>query len=898
MSELHLHPYRDTTVPIEDRVQDLLGRMTLEEKAAQTAAPFGEVVDVHSPPDTGWGCAAAALSAPGLTPRDAAQAGNELQRKHVEETRLGIPVLLTEEALIGLKVRDATTFPDAIAQAATWDPELIGRMARAIGAQMVRVGVRQALSPLADVARDPRWGRVEETYGEDPYLVGCMATAFVRGLQEADPAVALIATLKHFLGYGASDGGRNTEAAQIGPRELREVYALPFEMAIRDGGARGAMPAYNTIDGVPVTGSQALLTTLLRDELGFDGLVVSDLAAVSQLSTKHGTAADLVQAYAQALRAGVDLDLAVTEACDLVVEGVRSGAIREADLDRAVAEVLRAKFRIGLFEQPYVDVDKVPETLDSPEDRALAQRVAERSVILLQNKRVEGRRLLPLDPGVGTIAVIGPNADRPLGQLGNYSYQVLNSASQRFSHVADPQARPEDVADLIGELGADDARLLVESVPVMTFLDGIRRRVGSGTTVLFEPGCLVEKDDRSGFAAAVHAAEGADVAVLVVGDQAGINAFGTVGEGLDSADCSLPGVQRELVEAVAATGTPTVVVLSHGRPFVLGWMAERVPAIVSCFFGGEEAGNAAAAVLFGDVNPAGRLPVTMLRSAGAAPAPYWRMLDARTYVDGPAGALFPFGHGLSYTRFAYLDLEIETPETPTDGIIRLSFTVANIGDRPGDEVVQIYGNDVVARTARRARTLVAFHRLHLRPAEGARVTVDVPASMFALWDPDEGWVVEPGRIKIFVGGSSAAIRLRGETTLTGDVHAPGPGRALTSTVEVARSDRTYAASDRRAPPALPTHDPAVAAVTAANTVSEWLDHPAGGILLRAKLGGPNFDEDALRPAFDLTLSQLVAMSRGTFPQTALDDILARMNAWCAPEIERTPKPPKSKGESP
>src|SRR3954469_22923896 len=290
---MDLEPYRDSSLPVEDRVRDLLARMTLEEKAAQTAAPFGTVVDVHTPPLTGWGCAAAALSTLGLPPRETADAGNELQRKHVEDTRLGIPVLLAEEALIGLKVRDATTFPDAIAQAATWDPELVEAMARTIGTQMARLGVRHALSPLADVARDPRWGRVEETYGEDPRLVGTMATAFVRGIQEAVPGVPLIATLKHFLGYSASDGGRNTDAAQLGPRELREVHGLPFEMAIRTGGARGVMPAYNAIDGAPVTGSKPYLTGLLRDELGFDGLIISDLAAVSQLQTKHGTAEDL-----------------------------------------------------------------------------------------------------------------------------------------------------------------------------------------------------------------------------------------------------------------------------------------------------------------------------------------------------------------------------------------------------------------------------------------------------------------------------------------------------------------------------------------------------------------------------------------------------------------------------
>src|SRR3954453_23911812 len=438
---MDLEPYRDSSLPVEDRVRDLLARMTLEEKAAQTAAPFGTVVGVHTPPLTGWGNATAALSTLGLPPRETARAGNELQRKHVEDTRLGIPVLLAEEALVGLKVRDATTFPDAIAQAATWDPDLIEEMARTIGRQMARLGVRQALSPLADVARDPRWGRVEETYGEEPYLVGTMASAFVRGLQEADPDVPRIATLKHFIGYSASDGGRNGEPVQLGPRELREVHGRPFEMAIRLGGAGGVMPSYNDIDKVPVTGSKAYLTDLLRLEYGFDGLVISDLGAIVQLQSKHGTAASLTEAYAQALRAGVDLDLDNRASSNLIVEAVQSGLLHESALDRAVASILRTKFRLGLFERPYVDVDAVPETFDSETTRALARTIAEKSVTLLKNDAVDGRPLLPLNPGLGTIAVIGPNADRPLGQLGHYSYQVLDSITVQFAQPAHPAAR-------------------------------------------------------------------------------------------------------------------------------------------------------------------------------------------------------------------------------------------------------------------------------------------------------------------------------------------------------------------------------------------------------------------------------------------------------------------------
>ncbi|MEV4019698.1 glycoside hydrolase family 3 N-terminal domain-containing protein [Nonomuraea angiospora] len=766
------HAYRDPSLPIDERVRDLLGRMTLEEKAAQTAAPFGATVDVHTPPSTGWGCAAAALSTLGLPPRETAHKANELQRKHVEGTRLGVPVLLAEEALVGFKVRDATSFPDAIAQAATWDPELIEKMARTIGAQMARLGARQALSPLADVARDPRWGRVEETYGEEPCLVGAMATAFVRGLQNSTDSVPLIATLKHFIGYSASEGGRNSDPVQLGQNELREVHAVPFERAIREAGARGVMPAYSAIDHIPVTGSKAYLTGLLRRELGFDGLVISDLGAVTHLHTKHGTAADAREALAQALRAGVDLILDNKVSSDEIVEAVKAGVVNEEDLDRAVSAVLRAKFEIGLFERPYVDLDAVPETLDSAEERALARTIAEKSIVLLQNNPVDGTPLLPLTSIPRTIAVIGPNADRPMGQLGNYSYQVLDSTTKRFALAADPEARMEDPH----KIAPDDAHLLVESVPVVTFLDGIRRRVGDESTVLYERGCPVAAEDRSGFAAAVKAASAADVAVLVMGDQAGINSSGTVGEGLDSTACGLPGVQRELVETVVATGTPTIVLLSHGRPYVAGWLARSVPAILTSFFGGEEAGNTMASVLFGDVNPAGRLPVAFLESVGAAPVPYWRTSRHASYVDGSTAAVFPFGHGLSYTAFDYRDLAVSSTEVPTDGVVRLTFSVANVGDRAGEEVVQVYGRDVVGRSVRPGRTLVAFRRVALEPGAATRLSVDVPASVFALWDAEDGWVVEPGEIRFSIGASSADIRLRSRVTLTGGEHLPGVDR--------------------------------------------------------------------------------------------------------------------------
>lgn len=789
-------PYRVPSLSVEERVTDLLARMTLEEKSAQLACPFALDHPEGVPLDAdGLGAVAWPVAAAEAPPRQAVAAANALQRRLVEETRLGIPALFNEEALCGLKVKNATVFPDAIGQAATWDPALIEEMGRVIAAHARLVGARQLLSPLCDVAVDPRWGRVEETYGEDPYLVGSMATAFVRGVQGRDGGSGVIATLKHFIGYGASEGGRNTHPVHVGSRELRETHGVPFEMAIREGGARGVMCAYNQVDRVPAQASPALLTDLLRGEYGFDGLLISDLGSVSQLVTRHCVAADKEEAAALALRAGLDIEMPRDVLAEPLLAAVRAGAVSEAEVDRAVANVLRWKFALGLFEQPYADEAAVGDSLDSEGDRALARRVAEGSIVLLRNEPVDGRPVLPLPAGLRSVAVIGPNADRPFGLLGNYSYPVLHSAVKHFSQaIMDAAQRDGAAADDIDVLDmserirtpADDFKPVVDSVPVVTVLEGIRDRVGPDVEVRYAQGCPVQVADPSGLQAAVDAAAASDVAVVVVGDQAGILAAATVGEAIDSVDLALPGLQRTLVERVAATGTPTVVVLTHGRPFVLDWLRDLVPAVVTAWFPGEEGGHAVARVLFGDVNPSGRLPVSMPGDAGSVPAPYNRAnAPGNTYYDGELAPVWPFGHGLAYTTFEYRDLRLDV-EVPTDGVVSLSCEVVNTGDRAGAEVVQLYARDLVARSARPRIELKGFARVPLEPGEGALVRFRLPADRFALYDPAEGWVVEPGRVQLVVGASSEDIRLRGEVVLTGDVGRPGSGRALVTEVEVER----------------------------------------------------------------------------------------------------------------
>jgi beta-glucosidase-like glycosyl hydrolase len=770
--------------PSVDRVGALVAQMTLAEKAAQLLCPFviaapDRVVPVT---DIGLGGLAWPLSAAEVSPSAAAAAMNAVQARFVEGTRLAIPALFNEEALCGLRVKGATMGPDALGQAATWDPELVEQLAAAYGRQMRSTGIRQVLAPLCDVGADPRWGRVEETYGEDPYLVGTMAAAFVRGIQ----APGNVATLKHFIGYAASDGGRNTDASRIGPVELREVHGLPFEMAIRLAGARAVMCSYQAIDRVPVQGSRELLTGLLRDEYGFRGIVISDLGSVEQLHTRHAVVTSREAAVARSIAAGLDLELCFAADESLLVAAVDAGELSEADVDRAVSNVLALKAELGLLDEPYV-----PETsgldLDSATDRALALEVARRSVVLLRNEPVAGRPVLPIAPEVRTIAVVGPNAGRVAALLGNYNYLVLGSALERQSiAVMDAGRRMSERIAADAESSDPTApALLLESVPVVTVLDGIRRLAPAGVTVSYAAGCSVGAPDRGGIAEAVALAGQSDVAIVVVGDQAGIFTNATVGEGVDSGSLELPGVQRDLVEAVAATGTPTVVVLTHGRPYVLGWLVDAVPAIVTGWFPGEEGGTALAEVVFGRTSPSGKTPVSFPRHVGVVPAPYNRPpLGGNTYYDVDVEPVFPFGHGLSYTTFEYSDLSIAPAVTTTDGVVTVDVTVTNTGTVDGAEVVQLYLRDPAARTVRPRRELKGFGRVGLPAGAAARMTFELAAERCAIYDPTEGWVVEPGVIDVLVGSSSQDVRAQSSFELTGPVFRPGRDRVLLTPVTV------------------------------------------------------------------------------------------------------------------
>ena len=726
-----------------ERILGLLAQMTLEEKLAQivgfwekedgeAVAPlqgeFGTVTNLDQATRYGLGHLTRAYGTRPVDPAERARWVWDLQRRLITGTRLGIPAIVHEECLTGLSAWKAATFPTPLAWGAAFDPELVERMGASIGASMRALGIHQGLAPVLDVVRDPRWGRVEECIAEDPYLVGTIGTSYVRGLQSR----GVHATLKHFVGYSASRAGRNFAPVHAGVREVADVLLIPFEMAILDGRARSVMHSYAEIDGVPVAADPRLLTGVLREQWGFDGPVVGDYYGVAFLHLLHHVASDLGDAAIQALTAGVDVELPTGDAyLAPLAEAVRAGRVDEALVDRAVLRVLRQKVELGLLDATFEEDPPTGVDLDSPHHRAIARKLAEESVVLLRNDGV-----LPLPAG-RRIAVIGPNADRAGALFGCYSF---------LNHV------------LPGHPTVDPG------IAVPTVLDALRTEFGA---VSFNAGCAVDDADRSGFEAAIQAATGADVAVLVMGDQAGLFGRGTVGEGCDRDDLDLPGVQRDLVEAVLATGTPTVLVLLTGRPYAVDWAMRRCAAVVQAFFPGEEGAGAVAGVLSGRINPSGRLPVSLPRSAGAQPYSYLHVaLGAGhevTNLDTTPAATF--GFGLSYTTFAYDHLAVPD-QVPTDGSLPVSVRVTNTGPVAGDDVVQLYGHDVVGSVTRPVAQLLGYRRVHLAPGQSTTVRFRVPTARLAFTDRTHTRVVEPGEIELWVG-TSAQRETQARTVLVG-----------------------------------------------------------------------------------------------------------------------------------
>ncbi len=773
--------YRDPARSLEERVEDLLAEMTLDEKLAQlgclwsTELVRGDAFDADyaaSRMPHGVGQVTRIGASTGLRPRESAQLMNAIQQVAVERTRLGIPIFVHEESVGGLCQRDATVFAQGIGLAATWDPALVEEVASVIRTQMLAVGARLGLAPVLDVARDPRWGRVEETYGEDPVLSGTIGVAYVRGLQTDDLRRGVVATAKHFLGYAMSEGGRNWNPVQLGSRELREVYAEPFAAVIRDAGLGAVMNSYASIDGVPCAGSAAILNDLLRGELGFGGAVVADYWAIPQLLSFHRVAADAREAARLALTAGLDMELPATDFYGEPLKAeVEAGGVPMDVVDTAVRRVLRMKFCLGLFEQPYVDADAAPAVFSMPEHRTIARRAAAESVILLANDGI-----LPLSESVKHVALIGPGANDIRLLQGDYHYPA------HFDEADEPASAIEN-ATLMPNATAAFARGPYFT-PHVTPLAGLRRALGSGVVVTYAKGCDVLGDDRSGFAEAVRVARDADVAIVVVAGKSGLRRPVTVGEANDATNLDLTGAQQELVEALAQAGTPLVVVVLSGRVHTLGRVAAAANALIQLFPPGEEGGDGLADVLTGAVNPSGRLPVTLPRTVGQIPLYHsYRAGGAHPmflddYIDCPPTPLFPFGHGLSYTQFEYTNFGVAA--TTTASPVEISVELRNAGARAGDEVVQLYGRDDVASIARPDQLLLGFARVSLAPGQVRRVTFTVHPSRLAFYDPGMRFVVEPGSFTFSVGASSADIRASHNVTLDGEV-AEYQQRAIVAT---------------------------------------------------------------------------------------------------------------------
>ncbi len=742
--------------------------MTLDEKLAQLGSAWvyelsaeGKLLPEKAQALLGHGIGQVTRigGASSLRPADSARLANDIQRYVVERTRLGIPAMIHEEACAGYMARGATCFPQMIGAASTWSPDLVEALGSIVRQQMRAVGAHQALSPVLDVARDPRWGRVEETFGEDPYLVACMGTAMVRGLQTKDIRHGVVATAKHFVGYGASEGGMNWAPPHIPMRELFEVYVRPFEAAIRDAGLLSVMNAYHEMDGVPCGASRELLTDILRGQLGFEGLVVSDYFAVRMLFDYHHVAHSKAEAARSALEAGIDVELPGTDCYgEPLRQALESGAVRLEVVDQAVRRQLAMKFRLGLFEQPFAAPERAAEVFDTPAQRAVALEIGRKSMVLLKNVG----SLLPLSKTIGSIALIGPNADNVRHQMGDYSYPA--HIETLLEMMETPAALPQTLPDRI--------ELADIGVAMVSVLDGIQRKLGPETTVRYARGCGVLGDDRTGFAEAVAAAQAADVVILVVGDKAGLTDSCSSGESRDRLDLGLPGVQQELVEAIAATGKPIVVVLMIGRPLALPWIADHIPAVLVAWLPGEEGGNAVADVLFGDVNPGGRLPMSFPRATGQLPVYYGHKASGGRshwkgdYVEGSPKPLYAFGYGLSYTEFGYRDLRISPETIDTTGAITISVDVTNVGLVAGDEVVQLYLRDREASVTRPVQELHGFRRIALAPGETQTVAFQIEARALAFYNRDLVRMVEPGPIEVQIGSSSQDIRLTGRFTIT------------------------------------------------------------------------------------------------------------------------------------
>lgn len=758
--------YRDQSLSIGKRVEDLLGQMTLAEKVAQmTSCWFSELqtsgeLDLHKASlrlQSGIGQVTRIGGNSILPPSQVAKAANAVQKLLVENTRLGIPAIVHEECCSGAMILGASLFPQMIGLASSFSPELAVKMTDIIRRQCRALGLHQGLAPVLDVARDPRWGRIEETFGEDPFLISQFGVQYIRGLQGDNLKEGVLATGKHFIGHSYSLGGLNCAPVPLGMRTLKETYLYPFEAAIREADLATMMNSYPELDGEVVASAKTYLNEVLREELGFEGLIVSDYQAISMLKTYHCVTDDLTEAAILSIRAGIEVELPTNETfTDALIAEIEQGHLEMELVDQAVSRHLTKKFELGLFEAPYVAEGDFADLMDGPDQRNTAAEIARKTMVLLSNKGA-----LPLSKAISTIAVIGPNADDARALQSDYSYSAVVEL-QMYQHSDGSIFENFNPSTLKGQ-----------TVKVPTILQSIREQIPQAK-ILSARGADVNSADLSAIPAAVEVAKAAEVVVLALGERSGLAAECTCGETRDSHDIALPLGQMELARAVFATGKPVVVVLVNGRPLAISELIEKADAVLEAWVPGEEGGRAIAETLFGENNPGGKLCVTFPRSVGQVPIFYNHKPSGSKsnwftdYVNESVTPLFPFGHGLSYTEFSYSDLQLSRQSLTAGETLKISCKVQNSGKVAGEEVVQLYLQDEIGSLPRPVKELKGFVRVHLEPGEEKTVIFDFSVNLMAFFDSDYQLILEPGKFKVFVGSSSDDIRLQGAFMLNGE----------------------------------------------------------------------------------------------------------------------------------
>lgn len=792
--------YKDSTKSVKERVEDLLGRMTLEEKAAQLCGDLPMDLVQDGMPSTellkkkfphGHGRITQYSTMGVADPMKIAVLSNTLQKYFVEETRLGIPVALQTENLCGYPAKGGTLFPAQINVSCTWEPELAEAMSGIISEESKAVGINSAMSPVIDVVRDHRWGRVYETYGEDPYLTSQMGIHYVKGMQkDKKNGVACIA--KHFLGYSDSQGGLNTAVCRIPDRELYEVFATPFEAAMREADVSSVMANYAEIDGMCVAANKKIAHDLLRDTMKFDGILTSDGAGVLKIFKDFKMAESYEEAGYLAKKAGTDTEIPVGNAFRKLPDYVRAGKLDESVLDESVRRVLKVKFEYGLFDHPYIDLDKVEESLNNEKKNALSEEIAAKSLVLLKNDGV-----LPLKKGT-KLAVVGPHADNLRYPVSGYTYpayvEMLSAGSSGNqvsiggmadeAQIGNPQSTETPFTAFSRGLTEEEKQSIGDMNEVLRNMGArtLKETLADRFQVSYARGCGITDEDTTGIADAVKAAEESDVVVMACGGNCGwVNVTG--GEGKDRCSLELPGVQQKLLEAVSAVGKPVVLILYGPGIFALPWACENTAAMIQAWMPGQYAAKVMADVLDGTGNFGGKLTTTVPRSVGQTPVTYNHRMGSGYaseknpmgsqiftggYVDQSSQPLFCFGHGLSYTTFELSDFAVEAKEVFTDGTIVVSCAVANTGERQGDEVVQLYYRTKKAHVVRPVKQLAGFKRVSLEPGEKKKVTFRLKTSQLGYYNEDMEFVVEPTTMDLMVGTSAHRIDYTEEIVLTGE----------------------------------------------------------------------------------------------------------------------------------